>query len=47
VAAMNQLIEQAKADMQPLLTPEQASILAGLLTNLNLEPGKSSFNFSF
>ena len=47
VAAMNQLIEQAKADMQPLLTPEQARILAGLLTNLNLESGNASFNFSF
>jgi RNA polymerase sigma factor (sigma-70 family) len=47
VAAMNQLIEQAKADMQPLLTPEQARILAEVLPFIKLEPGNASFNFSF
>jgi RNA polymerase sigma factor (sigma-70 family) len=46
-AAVNQMIEQFKVDTQPLLTPEQTTILAEVLTHIQVEPGKLSFNFNF
>ena len=45
--AVKQIVEQFKAETQPLLTPEQSRILAEVLTHFQLEPGKSSFSFSF
>lgn len=47
VAAVNQMIEQFKADTQPLLTSEQTRILAEVLTHIQVEPGKLGFNFNF
>jgi len=47
VAAVNQMIEQFKADTQPLLTPEQTRILAEVLTHIQVEPGKLGFTFNF
>ena len=46
-AAVNQMIEQFKADTQPLLAPEQTRILAEVLTHIQVEPGKLGFNFNF
>jgi len=45
--AVNQMIEQFKAEMPTLLTPEQARIFAEVITHVQVGPGKSSFNFSF
>ena len=47
VTAMNQMIEQFKADTQPLLAPEQTRILAEVLTHIQVESGKLGFNFNF
>jgi RNA polymerase sigma factor (sigma-70 family) len=47
VAAMNQMIEQFKAETQSLLTPDQARILAEVLTHIQLKPGEFGFNFNF
>ena len=44
---MKQMIEQAKADMQTVLTPEQARIFADLLTHFQPESRQLGFNFSF
>ena len=46
-AAVNQMIEQFKTDMPSLLTPEQASIFAEVLTHFQLEGGRSTINFNF
>ena len=50
-AAMNQMIAQAKAEVQTrlatVLTPEQAGILAGILPSIQVEPGKLGFTFGF
>jgi RNA polymerase sigma factor (sigma-70 family) len=45
--AVKQMIEQFKAQMPDILTAEQARIFADVLTHVQLEPGKSSFNFTF
>jgi len=45
--AVKQMVEQAKAEIPTLLTPEQARIFAEVLTHFQLEPGNSTFNFSF
>jgi RNA polymerase sigma factor (sigma-70 family) len=45
--AVNQMIEQFKAEMPSLLTPEQTRIFAEVLTHFQLKPGKSSINFNF
>jgi RNA polymerase sigma factor (sigma-70 family) len=42
-----QMIEQVKADMQTVLTPEQARIFAGLITLYQPESRQLGFNFSF
>jgi hypothetical protein len=47
VEAIKQIKEQFKAEMQTLLTPEQARILAGVLPHIQLEPGKFGFDFTF
>ena len=41
------LIEQFKAETQPLLTSDQARILAEVLTHVQLKPGEFNFNFNF
>ncbi|MGO8930573.1 MAG: RNA polymerase sigma factor [Limisphaerales bacterium] len=46
-AALNQIIEQFKADSQTILTPEQSRILAEVLTHAQVEPGRLGFNFNF
>ncbi len=45
--ALKQMIEQFKGEMKPLFTPEQARIFEGVLTQVQVEPGKMGFNFSF
>ena len=45
--AAKQIVEQFKAKAQTFLAPEQSRILSEVLTHIQLEPGKSSFNFNF
>ncbi len=45
--AVKQIKAQFKAEMQSFVTPEQARILAEVLTHIQLEPGRFGFNFSF
>jgi cyclopropane fatty-acyl-phospholipid synthase-like methyltransferase len=40
-------VEQFKGETQTFLEPEQSRILSEVLTHIQLEPGKSSFNFNF
>ena len=47
-AAVSQMVEQFKAEVPSLLTPEQSRIFAEVLTrSFSSNPGKSSINFSF
>ncbi len=46
-AALKQVIEQWKTDMQSILTPEQAAIFAEVSTHFQFGSGNASFNFSF
>ena len=45
--AVKQMIEKFKTEMPGILTAEQTRIFEDVLTHIQLEPGKSSFNFSF
>ena len=45
--AVKQMVEQFKGETQTFLAPEQSRILSEVLTHIQLEPGKSSFNFTF
>ena len=46
VALVKQMMEQSKADMRTILTPEQARIFADLLTHYQPETRHLDFNFS-
>lgn len=46
-AALGQMIDKFKGDMQGLLRPDQSRIFAELVKNIKLEPGNFSFNFNF
>jgi RNA polymerase sigma factor (sigma-70 family) len=46
-AALKQLMEQAKAEIQSLLTPEQASALENVLPYIQMSPGKFNVNVKF
>lgn len=45
--AMQQLLEQFKGELQPLLNEEQASIFADVLTHVQIETGNFGFSFGF
>lgn len=45
--AAKQIMQQFKAEIQTLLTPEQARIFADVVTHMQLEPGKFGYNFNF
>jgi hypothetical protein len=45
--AVKQMVEQFKGETQTFLAPEQSRILSEVLTHIQFEPGKSSFNFNF
>lgn len=45
--ATKQIMDQFKAQIQALLTPEQARIFTELVTHFQVEPGKFGYNFSF
>lgn len=44
---LNQMLEQFKGEMQGMLTPEQAKILAGVLAQCKLQAGEGNSSFSF
>jgi RNA polymerase sigma factor (sigma-70 family) len=46
-AASKQLTEQAKAEIQSLLSPDQARTLEDVLPQIQLSPGKFGVNFKF
>jgi len=46
-AALKPMWEQFKAEIPSILTPEQARIFAEVIPLIQVEPGKSSFNFKF
>ncbi len=46
-AVFEQMMERCKADIQGLLTPEQARVFAAILPLVQFEPGRLSFNYKF
>jgi hypothetical protein len=45
--ALKQMMEQFKAEMETLLTPEQARIFAGVLPHIQVGGGRFGFDFKF
>jgi len=47
LAALNQIMDQFKAETQTVLTAEQSRIFLRVVDHLQVEPGKFGFNFNF